>query len=213
MSSFSKSLLAPQVQSSLPELFKAHWKGHLEAARQCHDHLLPAFEQWTALMLECVQKGGKVLFFGNGGSASDAQHLATEMVARYKKDRPPLAALALNTDTSALTAIANDYDYTEVFARQVQALGRPEDMAVGISTSGRSPNVLKALKTAKALGLTTVALVGAHTQTMASDADLCVAVPCGVTAHIQEMHITLGHMVIHAVEVTLGLVSPEEGTD
>ena len=180
--------------------------------RAAFEALLPMlaepFEAMLTLWERAVRSGGKLLFFGNGGSASDAQHLAAELVIRYHSDRPAIAAIALNTDTSALTAGANDMGFERVFARQVEALGRPGDVAVGISTSGRSPNVLAALATARARGLATAALTGAAAPELAALCDAMLLVPSRTTARIQEMHILLGHMLCKALEQRLGLTPP-----
>ena len=145
-------------------------------------------------------------FFGNGGSAADAQHLATELTVRFSKNRAPIAALALTTDSSALTAIGNDLGFDEVFARQVAALGKPGDVAIGISTSGRSNNVIRALDAARKMGLVSAALSGNDGGALKGLADPLLVVPSKVTARIQEMHITLGQMLCAALERELGLV-------
>ena len=145
------------------------------------------------------------MFFGNGGSAADAQHLAAELTIRYKKNRPAIAALALTTDTSALTAAGNDLGFEMVFARQLEALGRPGDVAIAISTSGKSANVIAGLRQARAMGLVTVAFGGKGGGDMAGLADHLLAVPSAVTARVQEMHITLGQMLCAALEIELGL--------
>jgi D-sedoheptulose 7-phosphate isomerase len=153
-----------------------------------------------------IRSGGKLLLFGNGGSAADAQHLAAELVIRYKKDRPAIAAIAFTTDSSTLTACANDLGYDAVFARQVEALVKPGDVALGISTSGNSPNVLAALREAKLRGAATVGLSGDTGGKMAELCDALIAVPSNVTARIQEMHILIGHALCKALEQRLGLV-------
>src|ERR1700688_1336825 len=153
-----------------------------------------------------VRAGGKVLLFGNGGSAADAQHIAAELVIRYKADRAPIAAIALHADTSALTACGNDLGFEAIFERQIEALGRPHDIALGISTSGNSPNVLRALRQAKAGGLQTLGLSGGTGGQMRALCDAIIVVPSSVTARIQEMHITIGHMLCKALEQRLGLV-------
>jgi D-sedoheptulose 7-phosphate isomerase len=150
--------------------------------------------------------GGKLLFFGNGGSAADAQHLATEFTVRYVKNRKPIAAIALTTDTSALTAIGNDLGFDELFARQIEALGNPGDVAIGISTSGKSPNIMKALAAAQNKKLVTICFTGANGTAMAKICDAALKVPSKTTARIQEMHITLGQMLVGALEKKLGLV-------
>ncbi|MCK9376839.1 MAG: D-sedoheptulose 7-phosphate isomerase [Syntrophobacterales bacterium] len=158
----------------------------------------------AARMLAGVfQAGGRVLIFGNGGSAADAQHLAAEFVNRFQVERPPLAALALTTDTSILTAVANDYDFQEVFAKQVRALGKPGDLAWGISTSGNSPNVAAALTTARELGLKTLALSGGDGGPVAAAAEAALVVPSRNTPRIQEVHITLGHVLCDLVDFLL----------
>jgi D-sedoheptulose 7-phosphate isomerase len=153
-----------------------------------------------------LRSGGKLLFFGNGGSAADAQHLATEFVVRYRRDRAPIAAIALTTDTSALTAIGNDLGFDHLFARQIAALGRAGDVAIGISTSGTSANVLKGLEQAKAAGLVAAGLSGRDGGRMRGLADPLLVVPSETTSRIQEMHIMLGQMLCGALERTLGLV-------
>lgn len=155
------------------------------------------------MLAEVLKAGGKVLLFGNGGSAADAQHLAAEFVNRFQVERPPLAALALNTDTSILTAVANDYDFLEVFAKQVRALGRPGDLAWGISTSGRSANVVRGLKAARELGLKTLALSGRDGGPVAGEADIALIVRSRATPRIQEVHITIGHALCDLVDCLL----------
>ncbi len=144
--------------------------------------------------------GGKALFFGNGGSAADAQHLVAELTGRYGMDREALPGLALTVNTSSLTAIANDYGYTRIFARQIEASGEPGDVAVGLSTSGRSDNVLEALRVARSRGLTTVLLTGEDPGPMGAEVDHCVCVPSRETPRIQEAHILIGHTFCEAVE-------------
>lgn len=196
---------------------------HREAFEALLPQLARPFGEVLTLWERAVRGGGKLLFFGNGGSAADAQHLAAELVIRYQADRPAIAAIALNTDTSALTAGANDMGFEQIFARQVEALGRPGDVAVGITTSGRSPNVLAALATARARGLATSALTGAlrpasgaaggttaasggPAPELAALCDALLVVPSRTTARIQEMHIMLGHMLCKALEQRLGLM-------
>ena len=155
------------------------------------------------LLAGTLSAGGKILIFGNGGSAADAQHLAAEFVNRFQVERPPLAALALTTDTSVLTSIANDYAFAEVFAKQVRALGRPGDAAWGISTSGASPNVVQALQAAQALGLRTLALSGGDGGPVADQAEVAIVVPSRNTPRIQEVHITVGHVLCDLVDYLL----------
>lgn len=162
--------------------------------------LLGAVERAAELCAAAVTSGKKVLFAGNGGSAADAQHLAAELVSRFAYDRPGLAAFALTTDTSALTAIGNDYGFERLFARQVQAVGAPGDVLVALSTSGRSPNVLAALREARGRDLRTIGLCGAGTDAMAPLCDVLLSVPSRETPKVQEAHITLGHIVCGLVE-------------
>ena len=150
-----------------------------------------------------LEQGGKILLFGNGGSAADAQHLAAEFVNRFQIERPPLGALALTTDTSILTSIANDYDFEEVFAKQVRALGQPGDAALGLSTSGNSVNVVRGLEAAQELGLMTLALSGGEGGPVAGAAQLALVVPSRNTPRIQEVHITIGHVLCDLVDFLL----------
>ena len=154
----------------------------------------------ASAMSAALRAGGKVVFFGNGGSAADAQHLAAELVGRFRRERVALPALALSTNASVLSAIANDYGYDRVFVRQVEALVGDKDVVVGISTSGRSPNVLAALVAAKARGACCLGLTGRGGREMAAACDLCLLVPADDTARIQEAHITVGHICCDLVE-------------
>ncbi len=150
-------------------------------------------------MAVSLAKGGKILFCGNGGSAADSQHLAAEFVNRFRIERPPLPAVALTTDTSALTAIGNDYGFEKVFAKQVQALGAPGDVLVGISTSGNSPNVLEAMRAAREKEILTVGMAGRNGE-ITPLSDFALLVPHDVTSHIQEVHIAIGHMLCFLVD-------------
>jgi D-sedoheptulose 7-phosphate isomerase len=154
-------------------------------------------------MAVCLAKGGKLLLCGNGGSAADAQHLAAEFVNRFVLERPPLPALALTTDTSILTAIGNDYDFEQIFLKQVQAFGLQGDVLVGISTSGNSPNVLRAMKWANESGLVTVGLLGRNGGTILSQCAHALLVECEETALVQEVHITIGHLLCRLVDYFL----------
>jgi D-sedoheptulose 7-phosphate isomerase len=166
------------------------------AAPEMHGTLIAAAEA-TA---ESMRRSGKLLAAGNGGSAADAQHLVAEFVVRLTVDRPPMRAVALTTDSSILTAASNDYGYAHVFERQVEALGLPGDIFLGISTSGRSKNVLLALRKAKEMDLKTIGLCGNHAETMAPWCDFLLAVPSSVTQHIQECHLALEHVYCALVE-------------
>ena len=183
-----------------------------------HEHMA-LFQQLGALdnsvsqaidaCVQSLQKGGKLMLCGNGGSAADSQHLAAEFTGRFIKDRPPIAAVALSTDTSALTCIANDYSFNEIFARQVHALGKAGDCLIAISTSGNSGNVLAAVAAAKSLGISTIGLLGRDGGKLKAQCDIAIVVPSQVTARIQEAHILIGHSLCGAVELKLGLVSAD----
>lgn len=155
------------------------------------------------LWLRCIRNGGKVLLAGNGGSAADAQHIAAEIVCRYRAVRPGAAAIALTTDTSVLTAIGNDFGYEQIFSRQVEALGQPGDVFVGLTTSGRSPNVLAAFEMATQRGLATVALAGEKGLPDTHSADHVLRVPDAATARVQEVHGLIGHLLCGIVEDAL----------
>jgi D-sedoheptulose 7-phosphate isomerase len=157
----------------------------------------------SRLIADCFSKGGKLLIFGNGGSSTDASHIAGEFVNRFTKDRPPFPAIALNTDMAVVTSIANDYDFSEVFARQMKAFAQEGDVVIAISTSGNSPNVLKAIDVAKKKNIKTVSFTGAKGDKLASKTDYVFSVPSTVTPRIQETHITLGHVICQMVEEIL----------
>jgi D-sedoheptulose 7-phosphate isomerase len=166
------------------------------------------FERLVAACVRSLNAGGKLMFFGNGGSAADAQHLATELSVRYKTDRAAIAALALTTDTSALTAIGNDLGFEVLFARQIEALAKPGDVAIAISTSGQSENIIAALSKSREMGVVAAGLSGRDGGRMVEVADPLIIVPSIVTARIQEMHIMLGQMLCNAIEIEMGL-APE----
>lgn len=147
--------------------------------------------------------GGKIMFAGNGGSAADAQHWAAELIARFNYDRPSIAAIALTTDTSALTAIGNDYGYEYSFSRQVEGLGRSGDVLIAISTSGNSPNILKAVEVAKAKGIYTIGFTGKDGGKLKEECDFCLVIPSNETAHIQEGHAVVGHILCNIIETTI----------
>jgi D-sedoheptulose 7-phosphate isomerase len=187
--------------------FKTEFAEHHNVARATEAALAGAFAGLLTACAASIRGGGKLLLFGNGGSAGDAQHLATELTVRYKSDRAAIAAIALTTDTSTLTAAGNDLGFERIFARQIEALGRPGDVAIAISTSGKSPNVIAALRQAKTMRLITAALGGKGGGDMVSLADYLLVVPSNTTARIQEMHITLGQMLCGALEIELGLAA------
>jgi D-sedoheptulose 7-phosphate isomerase len=157
----------------------------------------------SELLIDAFLRKNKVFLFGNGGSAADAQHIAAEFVGRFAFNRAALPALALSVNTSCLTAIGNDYGFDLVFSRQIEALGQRGDVAIGISTSGQSPNVLLAIATAKKMGLHTVGLTGSNGDRLASAADHCICVPSNETPRIQECHILIGHIIAELVEQTI----------
>ncbi len=154
-------------------------------------------------VVAALARGNTVFFFGNGGSAADSQHLAAELVGRFTLERRPLPGLALTTDTSILTSIGNDYGFDQIFIRQIQGLGRPGDVAIGLSTSGNSPNVLQAIGAARAGGMVTVALTGLGGGKLADQVDFCLRVPSTDTARIQESHIAIGHLICQGVDEAL----------
>jgi D-sedoheptulose 7-phosphate isomerase len=157
----------------------------------------------SEVLVDAFKQGNKLVLFGNGGSAADAQHIAAEFVGRFAFDRPALPALALSVNTSCVTAIGNDYGFDLVFSRQIEALGRAGDVAIGISTSGNSPNVLRGLSAAKELGLHTVALAGCTGGKLKDAADYCICVPSNETPRIQECHLLVGHIISELVEQTI----------
>jgi len=196
----TEARIAAHFQSSLLALSEAvHDEALLRTASAIADTVVAALEA-----------GRKLLLAGNGGSAGDAQHLAAEIVGRYKIDRPGWPAIALTTDTSALTAIANDYGFAEVFARQVEALGQPGDVFWGLSTSGSSANVIKAFETARAKGLSTVGFTGAKGAAMADHCDILLMAPTADTPVVQQIHIMVGHAICDAIEhaMTAGAGAP-----
>ena len=186
-------------------LYKQNLQQHLDVVNASKD-LDAIIYQSIFLLNESITKGGKIIFCGNGGSAADSQHLASEFTGRFIKDREPIASLALTTDSSALTCISNDYSYEQVFARQLKAIGKEGDVFVGISTSGNSNNIIEAIKVAKDMGIKTISLLGNDGGAMKDLGDLSIIIPSDVTARIQEMHILVGHTLCGGVEQELGLV-------
>jgi D-sedoheptulose 7-phosphate isomerase len=195
----------PENQEDLTGLVRNRIQNSIEILqRLLSDDSFQARTMQAALeIVKALRSGGKVLFCGNGGSAADAQHLAAEFTGRYLRERRALPALALHANTSALTAIGNDYGFDLVFARQVEALGKAGDVAVGISTSGNSPNVLRALEVCKAKLIYTVALTGASGGKMRELADCTICIPSQETPRIQECHILAGHIICEIAEVQL----------
>ena len=189
---------------NIDRYFEAEFDQHEAVAQATRYALKEPFKQLLAACLESLKSGGKILLFGNGGSAADAQHLATELTVRYKKNRPAIAALALTTDTSALTAIGNDLGFERLFSRQIEALGRRGDVAIGITTSGKSANITEALRVAQGIGIVAAALTGKGGGDLVGLAEPLLIVPSDTTARIQEMHIMLGQMLCEAIEIGLG---------
>lgn len=187
------------------ELARRHLLSSADVKRAAADQCSASIAEAAQLVTECLRAGGKLLLCGNGGSAADAQHIAAEFVSVLSQDfpRPALAAIALTTDTSFLTANANDFGFENVFARQVEALGRPGDVLIGISTSGRSANVIRAVERARALRMKTVAFTGRDGRDLAAAADVAVCAPSDSVQHIQETHIALGHVLCALVEQSL----------
>lgn len=196
-----KTSAAPSF--ALRSRIAAHIEQSIAAKRLVLERMVPEIERAAGIVIDALREGKKILFFGNGGSAGDAQHLAAEFVGRYERDRRPLAALALTTDTSILTSVSNDYSAELIFARQIEALGHAGDVAVAISTSGASLNVLRAVERAKSLGLKVVALTGHNGGELAPHADLALIVPSSSTSRIQESHIMIGHIICDLVDETL----------
>lgn len=186
-------------------LFLNNLQQHKELFKSL-DSLDDSVSHAVGLIVEALKNKKKLLICGNGGSAADSQHIAAEFTGRFIKDRPPIAALSLTTDTSALTCIGNDYSFDDVFSRQVVALGHEGDCLLGITTSGNSPNVIQAMLAAKELGIKTIALLGRDGGKLKSICECSVIVPSDVTARIQEAHILIGHSICGAVEQQLGLV-------
>ena len=185
----------------MQSIIKQELNEHLTTLDATMKSIGSALEVAANICIDSLKQGGKILIFGNGGSAADAQHIAAELVGRYKLERKGLSAIALSTDTSSLTAIANDYGYEHVFDRQIEALANPEDVAVGISTSGNSSNVINALQLAKNIGCKSIGLSGKSGGDMNKLCDVNLVIPANDTARIQEMHILVGHIICHLIEL------------
>ncbi len=198
-----------QTEMDLSRFFATEFAAHEDVLARTRGALEKPFAELVKACAQSLRNGGKLMFFGNGGSAADAQNFATELAVRYHVDRPAIAALALTTDTSVLTATGNDFGFDHVFERQIEALGKAGDVAIGISTSGRSANVIRALGKARDMRLVTAALTGRDGGALPALSDHCLIVPSQATARIQEMHILLGQMLCAALEIELGLVAAE----
>ncbi|WIG98777.1 SIS domain-containing protein [Myxococcus sp. SDU36] len=195
-------------------LVRQHVQGSIDTKQRLLEHCEQDIQAAAHLLAQALQSGGKVLLCGNGGSAADCQHLAAEFVSALSHDlvRPGLAAIALTTDTSLITAHANDFGFSHIFERQVQALGRPGDVLLGISTSGESENVVRAFRCARLLGIRTLALTGSGGGKLLGLSDVCIRVPSGNVQHIQECHITLAHVLCMLVEREWAVLA-DAGTD
>jgi D-sedoheptulose 7-phosphate isomerase len=198
-----------QALSHIAASFKQGAELGLKVARCCG----PAIVEAAQAVASCLHSGGKLLIFGNGGSAADAQHLAAEFVGRFILERRALPAVALTTDSSILTALGNDYGFEHVFSRQIEALGRPGDLAIGISTSGQSANVIAAVQTARKQGLNTIGLTGKDGGALVKCVDIPIVVESSNTARIQECHIAIGHLICELAEKDLlaGQLSKAQG--
>ncbi|MGB2833463.1 MAG: SIS domain-containing protein [Methylotenera sp.] len=181
------------------EYLKGEHAAHV-AMFNAMEPLFPMISEVGIAMQNCINNGGKILIMGNGGSAADSQHIAAEIVGRFKKERKGMAAIALTTDTSILTSVGNDYGYDYIFARQIEALCRSEDLVIGITTSGNSANVVRAMEAAKAIGAKTVGLTGGTGGKLLSLCDFSLVMPSNVTARIQEAHIFVGHSLCEILE-------------
>lgn len=186
-------------------LYLQNLQQHVELFKRI-DSLAPDVDTSVEIIVSSLRDSKKLMICGNGGSAADSQHISAEFTGRFIKDRPPIAALALSTDTSALTCIANDYSFSFVFARQLMALGQSGDCLIGISTSGNSENVIQAVMAAKKMGIKSIGLLGRDGGKLKELCDCSIVVPSNVTARIQEAHILIGHSICGAVEIALGLV-------
>jgi len=193
----------PNRENSRSDLLARSLEEHLKAIQALIDSRLAEIEAAGSLIWNALQSGNKILLCGNGGSAADAQHIAAELVGRYEQQRRAFPAISLTTDTSALTAVSNDYGYQEVFARQVEALAVASDVLIAISTSGKSPSVVKAADQARARGCKTIALTGCSGEPLMSHCDLAVVVPSDRTSRVQEAHITIGHLWCEMVDRAL----------
>lgn len=193
-------LIRPDGTNALGSRIAAQIRESIEVKQRVVLEHIEVLSHAAEVLIDALRRGNRVFLFGNGGSAADSQHIAAELVGRFRRERDALPALALTTDTSALTALANDYSYDVVFSRQLEAFGRAGDVAVGISTSGNSPNVLEGLRTANARGMSTIGLTGASGGAMKELVDVCFCAPSTSTSHIQETHITVAHALCELVE-------------
>ena len=184
----------------MKDKIKSLLRENIRVAEAVLDTQTEVIEQMALTLIECLKSGGKILLCGNGGSAADAQHIAAELVGRFQRDRRALPAVALTTDTSIMTSVANDYGFDAVYVRQVEALAKPGDVLIALSTSGNSANVVEAMKKAREMNVRTIGFTGRGGGSMTELSDVCFVVPAGVTCNIQEAHITVGHILCNLVE-------------
>ncbi len=192
------------MSKDLKDFFNNQFDEHNRVASNCQKKLQSSFLNLIKICLSSLKRRKKILFFGNGGSASDAQHLATELTVRFSENRKAIPAISLATDTSALTAIGNDFGFDFIFSRQIEALGDKDDVAIGFTTSGKSKNIINAFKTARKKGLKCVVFTGNYTRLVSGFCDEIISVPALNTSRIQEMHILIGQMLCNALEYKLG---------
>ena len=185
----------------MQKIIKDEFRKHIETSHLTSDSITTLLEKASKMCIHSLKNDGKLLIFGNGGSAADAQHIAAELIGRYKTERKGLPAIALTTDTSAITSIGNDFGYSEVFSRQLEALANHKDIVIGISTSGNSANVNKALIKAKDLGCKVIGFSGRGGGEMNNICDINLLVPVNDTPRIQEMHILIGHTICHLIDL------------
>ena len=190
---------------STSQIIQRNFLEHVQSTEATKDALSGIISVVSKILAPSLSNGGTVFWCGNGGSASDSQHMAAELVGRFKKNRRPLRSIALNADTAVLTCVANDFSYHSIFSRQLEAHGRSGDILIGISTSGQSENVLNAFKAARSIGITTVALLGKGGGSATDLVDHALIVPSDTTARIQESHILIGHILCELIEVELGI--------
>ena len=190
-------------KKSMQNKIKEKLNESIEVKKSVIKSLLPQIEQAAKLMIETYKKGNKILIFGNGGSAADAQHIAAELMGRYKKDRSALPAVALSTDTSVITSLSNDYGFETIFARQIEGLAKSGDITLGISTSGNSKNVLEGIEKAKELGCKTIGLLGNSGGRISEVVDIAITVSSKATPRVQESHITISHILCGLIEEEL----------
>ena len=195
------------MKKTLEEFFDEQILEHSRVLKKTKETTQQSFIKIVRLCVDIIRNGNKIIFFGNGGSASDSQHLATELCVRFSENRKPISAISLNTDTSVLTAIGNDLGFNHIFSRQIEALGKPNDLVVAISTSGKSKNIIEGLKKSREMQLKTVCFTGSNIENIIAYSDEVISVPAKNTSRIQEMHILLGQMLCNAIEYKLKLAT------